>query len=49
MIDNFLTLLQANSHVDVDMAGLIWSYPLKHVNRYLERIGIPVSKTMPIT
>jgi hypothetical protein len=25
MIDNMLTLLQANSHVYVDVAGLIWS------------------------
>jgi predicted TIM-barrel fold metal-dependent hydrolase len=38
MIDNLLTLLQANSHVYVDLAGLIWSYPLKEVNRYIERI-----------
>jgi predicted TIM-barrel fold metal-dependent hydrolase len=38
MIDNLLTLLQANSHVYVDIAGLIWSYPIKEVNRYIERI-----------
>jgi predicted TIM-barrel fold metal-dependent hydrolase len=38
MIDNMLTLLQANSHVYVDVAGLIWSYPLKEVNRYMERL-----------
>jgi uncharacterized protein len=38
MIDNMLTLLQANSHVYVDIAGLIWSYPLKEVNRYIERL-----------
>jgi predicted TIM-barrel fold metal-dependent hydrolase len=38
MIDNMLTLLQANSHVYVDTAGLIWSYPLKEVNRYIERL-----------
>jgi predicted TIM-barrel fold metal-dependent hydrolase len=38
MIDNMLTLLQANSHVYVDIAGLIWSYPLKEVNRYIQRI-----------
>jgi len=38
MIDNLLTLLQANSHVYVDVAGLIWSYPLKEVNRYIERL-----------
>src|SRR3954452_21663470 len=36
MIDNMLTLLQANSHVYVDVAGLIWSYPLKDVNRYIQ-------------
>ena len=39
MIDNMLTLLQANSHVYVDVAGLIWSYPLKEVNRYIERLA----------
>jgi len=38
MIDNMLTLLQASSHVYVDVAGLIWSYPLKEVNRYVERL-----------
>jgi hypothetical protein len=38
MIDSMLTLLQANSHVYVDVAGLIWSYPIKEVNRYIERL-----------
>ena len=38
MIDNMLTLLQANSHVYVDVAGLIWSYPPKEVNRYIQRL-----------
>jgi predicted TIM-barrel fold metal-dependent hydrolase len=38
MIDNMLTLLQANSHVYVDVAGLIWSYPLKEVNTYIQRL-----------
>jgi uncharacterized protein len=38
MIDNLLTLLQANSHVYVDVAGLIWSYPFVEVNRYIQRI-----------
>ncbi len=38
MIDNLLTLLQANSHVYLDIAGLIWSYPIKEVNRYIERM-----------
>ena len=38
MIDNMLTLLQANSHVYVDVAGLIWSYPMKEVNHYIQRL-----------
>jgi hypothetical protein len=38
MIDNMLTLLQANSHVYVDVAGLIWSDPIREVNRYIERL-----------
>jgi predicted TIM-barrel fold metal-dependent hydrolase len=38
MIDNLLTLLQANSHVYVDVAGLVWSYPLKEVHGYIRRI-----------
>jgi uncharacterized protein len=38
MIEAMLTLLQANSHVYVDVAGLIWSYPIKEVNRYIERL-----------
>ena len=38
MIDNLLALLQANNQVYVDVAGLIWSYPIQEVNRYIERI-----------
>jgi uncharacterized protein len=38
MIEEMLTLLQANSHVYVDVAGLIWSYPIKEVNPYIERL-----------
>ncbi|MXP24917.1 amidohydrolase family protein [Altererythrobacter indicus] len=38
MIDNMLAMLGANSHVYVDIAGLIWSYPLEEVNRYIERL-----------
>jgi len=38
MIDNMLTLLQASSHVYVDIAGLVWSYPIEEVNRYIERL-----------
>jgi uncharacterized protein len=38
LIDNMLALLQANSHVYVDLAGMIWSYPIGEVNRYIERL-----------
>jgi predicted TIM-barrel fold metal-dependent hydrolase len=38
MIDNMLTVLQASSHVYVDVAGLIWSYPRLEVDRYIQRI-----------
>ena len=38
LIDNTLALLQTNSHVYVDIAGLIWSYPIYEVNRYIERL-----------
>ncbi len=38
MIEEMLTLLQANSHVYVDVAGLIWSYPIKEVNQHIQRL-----------
>lgn len=38
MIEPLLTLLQANAYVYVDVAGLIWSYPLKEVHSYIQRI-----------
>lgn len=38
MIDQLLTLLQANAYLYVDVAGLIWSYPLKEVHNYIQRI-----------
>lgn len=38
MIEELLTLLQANAYVYVDVAGLIWSYPLEEVHRYIRRI-----------
>ena len=38
MIEELLTLLQANAYVYVDVAGLIWSYPLKEVHTYIQRI-----------
>ena len=31
-------VLQANFHAYADVAGLIWSYPIKEVNRYIEAI-----------
>ena len=33
-----MTLLQTNSHVYADVAGLIESYPIKEVNGYIHRI-----------
>lgn len=38
IIDNMLTLLHANSHVYVEVAALIWSYPLKEMNRDSQRV-----------
>ncbi len=38
MMEPLLTLLQANAYVYVDVAGLIWSYPLKEVHGYIQRI-----------
>jgi predicted TIM-barrel fold metal-dependent hydrolase len=38
MIDQLLTLLQADAYVYVDVAGLIWSYPLREVHNYIQRI-----------
>jgi len=38
MIEELLTLLQENAYVYVDVAGLIWSYPLKEVHMYIQRI-----------
>jgi len=38
MIDNMLTLLGENSHVYVDIAGLIGTYPIREVNAYIARL-----------
>jgi len=38
MIDNMLALMGANAYVYVDVAGLIWSYPLDEVNNYIKRM-----------
>lgn len=44
MIDDMLTLLQANAHAYV--AGLIWSDPLKEVDRYI-RAASAIYPTSP--
>ena len=38
MIDEMVALMGANSHVYVDLAGLIWSYPLEEIHMYLRRL-----------
>ncbi|HSN07473.1 MAG TPA: amidohydrolase family protein [Hanamia sp.] len=38
MIDNMIALMGANAYVYVDVAGMIWSYPLAEVNRYIKRL-----------
>lgn len=38
MIDEMLALMGANAYVYVDVAGMIWSYPLAEVNNYIKRL-----------
>lgn len=38
MIDNMIALMGANAYVYVDIAGMIWSYPLDEVNNYIKRL-----------
>lgn len=38
MIDEMVALMGANSHVYVDLAGMIWSYPLEEIHMYLKRL-----------
>ncbi|CAM4210514.1 amidohydrolase [Cytophagaceae bacterium 50C-KIRBA] len=38
MIDEMIALMGANSHVYVDLAGMIWSYPLEEIHMYLRRL-----------
>jgi predicted TIM-barrel fold metal-dependent hydrolase len=38
MIDNMIALMGANAYVYVDVAGMIWSYPLAEVNDYIKRL-----------
>ena len=38
MADEMIALMGAHAYVYVDIAGMIWSYPLSEVNRYIERM-----------
>jgi predicted TIM-barrel fold metal-dependent hydrolase len=38
MIEPMLALMGANAYVYVDIAGMIWSYPLAEVNDYIKRL-----------
>jgi len=38
LIDEMLALMGANAYVYVDVAGMIWSYPLAEVNNYIQRL-----------
>lgn len=38
MDDEMIALMGAHAYVYVDIAGMIWSYPLAEVNRYIERM-----------
>ena len=38
LIDDMLALMGANAYVYVDIAGMIWSYPLAEVNDYIKRL-----------
>ena len=38
LIDEMIALMGANAYVYVDLAGLIWSYPLEEVHAYLNRL-----------
>lgn len=38
MIDEMIALMGANAYVYVDLAGFIWSYPLKEIHAYIRRL-----------
>jgi len=38
MIDEMVALMGAHAYVYVDVAGMIWSYPLDEVNNYIKRL-----------
>lgn len=40
MIDEMIALMGANAYVYVDVAGMIWSYPLEEVNNYIKRLVV---------
>ena len=38
MVDEMIALMGANAYVYVDVAGMIWSYPLAEINDYIKRL-----------
>ena len=38
MINEMIALMGAHGYVYVDVAGMIWSYPLAEVNDYIKRL-----------
>ena len=38
MLDHMIALMGANAYVYVDIAGMIWSYPLDEVHSYIKRL-----------
>lgn len=38
MIDEMIALMGAHAYVYVDIAGMIWSYPLDEIHRYVKRL-----------
>jgi predicted TIM-barrel fold metal-dependent hydrolase len=38
MIDEMVALMGANAYVYVDVAGMIWSYPLEEIHAYIKRL-----------
>jgi predicted TIM-barrel fold metal-dependent hydrolase len=38
MINEMIALMGANAYVYVDIAGMIWSYPLDEIHRYIKRL-----------
>lgn len=38
LIDNMIALMGAHAYVYVDISGMIWSYPLDDIHRYIKRL-----------